>query len=579
MKRSRSGLSTSVAPRRSPLRIPLLAGVAAVAVTAGLAVVPLAPANAVASCLVAPPGIEAWWPGEATADELVHGRDGVAENGVTYAVGKVGQAFTFDGQDDVVTVPDGPQWDLGSADFSQAMWVKMDSTDSEVFTSHDEGLGPDNAWIFFLENGVLYFYVTWPDYWEPMVFADWSPSTATWYHIAVTRVSGEWTLFVNGAPIGTASWPASIPEISAPVRLGYSDADVAGKYALDGVLDEVTFFHRGLSAAEIASLYNAGSSGVCAPVGSALTLATSTASTWPSAPVTLTGDLSLQGGLSAASRTIRLDRVTDTSAVVTVGTTTTDANGHFSFVDHPPQGTAHYTGGFEGADNAVPASATATVKVVVKDSALTLAASNSRVTYGKEVMLIAHLRGGTTNRTVAVYAEPVGGRRTLLARKVVDARGNLSMKVIPRATTMYTAKYAGEPAWTPSTSPPVKVTVAGRWSARSIGGYATSDGYRLYHWTSRCAKPTFEGCPTEQFTLLPRHAGESVVLTFQYRWRGRWYSRSYTWKLNDKSSIRVWTSYESRDLIGIPHRVRASFASDGSHARATSSWVYWKVTA
>jgi Concanavalin A-like lectin/glucanases superfamily len=579
MKRSRTGLSTSAASRRSPLRLPLLAGVAAVAVTAGLAVAPLAPANAVATCLVAPPGIEAWWPGNGTAQDLVHGRDGVAENGVTYAVGKVGQAFVLDGEDDAVTVADDPVWSLGDADFSQVMWVKMDSVGRAVFTSHDEGSGsPYPKWMFYLDSGSLGFWVNWPYNWQPMVTADWAAAAGTWYQVAVTRSGDTWSLFVDGAQVGSAAADRTLPEIAAPVRLGYAEANESGVFALDGALDEVMFFHRALSASEVAAVYGAGATGLCAPVASSMTLSASGTSIPNGSSVTLSGELTLAGGVSEASRTIELDRAMGSNAPVTVATLTTDTGGGFSFVDKPPAGTAHYTARFEGADNAVPASASATVKVVVKDSALTLAVSDSRVTYGREVTLTAHLRGGTTNRTVAIYAEPVGGRRTLLARKVVSAKGNLSVKVTPRATTVYTATYAGEPAWTPSTSKPVKVTVAGRWSARSIGGYATSGGYRLYHWTSRCAKPTFEGCPTEQFTLAPRHAGESVVVTVQYRSGGRWHSSSWTWTLNDKSTIRMWTWYKDRDIIGIPHRFRMTFRGDGSHARAVSSWVYWKVT-
>jgi hypothetical protein len=38
-----------------------------------------------------------WWPGDGNANDIVDGNDGTLQGGVTFATGKVEQAFSFDG--------------------------------------------------------------------------------------------------------------------------------------------------------------------------------------------------------------------------------------------------------------------------------------------------------------------------------------------------------------------------------------------------------------------------------------------------------------------------------------------------
>ncbi|MGH9945549.1 MAG: hypothetical protein ACRD9R_24610, partial [Pyrinomonadaceae bacterium] len=50
-------------------------------------------------CLPPPAGMVAWYPGDGNADNLVGVNNGTLQNGATFAPGKVGQAFSFDGVD------------------------------------------------------------------------------------------------------------------------------------------------------------------------------------------------------------------------------------------------------------------------------------------------------------------------------------------------------------------------------------------------------------------------------------------------------------------------------------------------
>src|SRR6185503_10161516 len=67
-----------------------------------------------------------------------------------------------------------------------------------------------------------------------------------------------------------------------------------------------------------------------------------------------------------------------------------------------------------------------------------------------------------------------GGHKQLLKKGAVNSGGDLVVKTRPSRNTSYLATYAGEAAWKSDTSGSVAVTVAGRWSGKVIGGYATA---------------------------------------------------------------------------------------------------------
>src|SRR6266446_2052428 len=60
------------------------------------------------NCVATPSGIVSWWRAESNALDSVDGNNGVLLNGASIVAGKVGQAFSFDGVNDVVSVADAP---------------------------------------------------------------------------------------------------------------------------------------------------------------------------------------------------------------------------------------------------------------------------------------------------------------------------------------------------------------------------------------------------------------------------------------------------------------------------------------
>lgn len=82
-------------------------------------------AGQVPTCVTPPSGMVSWWPGDGTAEDIVGDNDGTLEGGATFAAGKVGQAFSFDGSGDFVSVPDEDVWTLGNAAFTIDLWANF----------------------------------------------------------------------------------------------------------------------------------------------------------------------------------------------------------------------------------------------------------------------------------------------------------------------------------------------------------------------------------------------------------------------------------------------------------------------
>lgn len=66
-----------------------------------------------------------WWRAEGTATDSQDGNAGILQNGVTFATGRVGQAFSLDGLNDHVAIPFATNLNLSpSGSFTLAAWVQ-----------------------------------------------------------------------------------------------------------------------------------------------------------------------------------------------------------------------------------------------------------------------------------------------------------------------------------------------------------------------------------------------------------------------------------------------------------------------
>ncbi|MDP3790663.1 MAG: LamG-like jellyroll fold domain-containing protein [Candidatus Omnitrophota bacterium] len=127
--------------------------------------------------------------------------------------------LNLDGNDDYMTIPDSPDWDFGTGDFTVEMWFKQDTIKSAEFITiggfYSQGKGilvsssdSGRAIDVYLNGG--YPLETY-----------WNITANTWYHLAVTRASGTLRIFLNGTQIASGSDPRSIDGGTLGTRIGY----------------------------------------------------------------------------------------------------------------------------------------------------------------------------------------------------------------------------------------------------------------------------------------------------------------------------------------------------------------------
>ena len=533
------------------------------------------PASA-AACTNTAPGQLARWPGDASTTEVAHGRDGTPIGGTSYAAGKVNQAFSFDGASHIVSVPDDPDWSL-TGDFSIDTWVSFAGFHgrAQALVAQDEGVGTTDKWMFwYAEGGALAFEFGTQGMGFLPVSSPWSPTISQWYHVAVTRSGADFTLYINGAVVDTGSETTSIPDAAAPLTLGWGETD----WFFDGLLDEPEIYSRALSDTEIKAIYDAGSSSRCAITQSTLTL-TPPAWAYPNETLTIDGTLALSGGAAVDGLPIMITKSIDGAAPVAVATAVAAADGSFSFDDTPAAGTVVYRAAFAGATDVSAENAFAKVVVAKRTSKLTVSVSKATVKFGDRVTVTSHLNGGFQNKTVTIWVVPSGGTKQKLRRGDVNGAGNLSVTHEPTRQTTYYATYGGDAHWVADTSPSKVVAVVPRWSAKIIGGYATVNGVRLYHYSSACGPTNATGCPATTFTLSPNHAGQRVYYEGRYCKNGYCVNDSGSDRLNGKSQVFVYVYYGDSSAIGWTINFRYRFSSDKDHNASNAAWVKTKVTA
>jgi alpha-tubulin suppressor-like RCC1 family protein len=232
-----------------------------------------------AGCQPAPPGLVGWWPADGNARDLAGTNHGTLQGGATAtASGLVGSAFSFDGTNSLVQVPNAPA--LRPTNLTIEAWVNFSSLDS----ARSGGVPAGDQYLVFKQNSksgsfegyalekvrlargdVFSFMVASPAGQEVGVYSSTTISTGLWYHVAALRGTNWLQLYVNG--LLEAQTNVTFPQDygTQAVYFGSSGASFWDA-KLKGRLDEVSLYNRALSAAEIADIYAAGASGKCKAV-------------------------------------------------------------------------------------------------------------------------------------------------------------------------------------------------------------------------------------------------------------------------------------------------------------------------
>ena len=212
------------------------------------------------SCTPAPANIVSWWDAEGNADDIIGINNGTLMNGATFASGMVGQAFSLDGVDDYVLVPDAPNLNFASTSpLTIYMWAYLtDSYATHLIgkraTCWDSGQSANYQISYDSTNGFAF------NSGGTQLVSGQQILTNQWHHIAVTADGSTFRIYVNGHEkgfvAGTLGGQNNVPLTIGDVCPGVTDP-------FHGFLDEVTIVNRALTADEIAAIYNSGGAGNC----------------------------------------------------------------------------------------------------------------------------------------------------------------------------------------------------------------------------------------------------------------------------------------------------------------------------
>jgi hypothetical protein len=290
-------------------------------------------------------------------------------------------------------------------------------------------------------------------------------------------------------------------------------------------------------------------------------------------PVTLTGDLALETGTPPSETPITITRTAAGSASVKTFTVSTDSTGNFTLTDTPPAiGQYTYAAAYGGTSTISPATATQSVKVTLNPAVLTISGPPN-VAYESTIHVTAHLGPTATNRTVAIYARPIGSKTSVLLRKGrVDSKGDLTASYKAGHSTRFSVVFAGDAADAAGTATRTVTVLAA--VSDSLSGYYRSQRigritYRVFHHTAQLHALA---------TVSPNKHGECVKFEVQEYYRGHWHANAATGCaiLNRASKGGAIFRLTHAD-IGYHYRIRADFVrtgTDTSNGDNNSAWAY-----
>ena len=146
-----------------------------------------------------------------------------------------------------------------TGDMTIELWVKPETIvgvgeKQRLVTKWDTS---NKSYSFQLGEGTIEVNITSDGSTANLKTVTWSPSTGTWYHLAVSydASAGSATFYLNGSQQGTTQTglPTSIYDGTASVLIG--ETSDAGDQSVDGLIDEVRIWNDIRTSTEIADNY------------------------------------------------------------------------------------------------------------------------------------------------------------------------------------------------------------------------------------------------------------------------------------------------------------------------------------
>ena len=256
------------------------------------------------------------------------------------------------------------------------------------------------------------------------------------------------------------------------------------------------------------------------------------------------------------------------------------ADGSFAFTDTPQIGGANtYRVGYAGDATHTGGSASATVQVSRAATSIgtTLNTGNRTYAYNAWAGITVHLGATYNSRTVSVYAQPVGGARTLVTSGTVDSHGNLTGWYRITRNTVFTASFAGDDRYAPAGSAKL-LGWSHAYVAEALAGSYTTVKQSGIEWKvfHQAVSPAFAAA------VAPNKSGECTALTLQEYSGSAWHNLA-----TDRCAVLNASSVASaratlKNAVGHEFRIIAEYvhsAADNQNVDTYGAWQYFQVRA
>jgi hypothetical protein len=230
------------------------------------------------SCATQPVGLISWWPGDGNANDIVGPSSALAGGGVSYAAGKVGQAFSFDGSTGYVEkISPDSSLNIRTQSWTVSAWIQSSYSGTDVLEivsryacGWDCSSGNAADYLFALDgSGRASFEVRDSSGNDVMTTGTSNLRDGAWHLVTgvLGRSGAQLSIYVDGALQNSVSSSAigDIYDSGSPLEIGrfFRQGWASPLDYFSGLIDEVQIYNRALAASEIQAIYNAGSAGVC----------------------------------------------------------------------------------------------------------------------------------------------------------------------------------------------------------------------------------------------------------------------------------------------------------------------------
>jgi hypothetical protein len=228
------------------------------------------------ACAPAPAGLMGWWPLDGSGADIIGNNSATLIGNPAFGAGKVNQAMLADGVDDEARMPASPTLNVGDGPgLSIEAWINPTEITVEhpIVEWNNHSIAGAHFWISVggaVGTGPGSLYANLVDTDNNSHIISTEPgliTTGAWQHVAITydKPSGQAALYLNGVLVAQRNLGTFDAQTTYDLFFGRRIALPGFERWFAGGMDEISLYNRALAAAEIASIYNAGSVGKCRP--------------------------------------------------------------------------------------------------------------------------------------------------------------------------------------------------------------------------------------------------------------------------------------------------------------------------